>query len=114
MLRQQKSQFSATDPPIACKGHLNILHADENDLGNFQTLQLSSFGGRSKDGAYQNIKRGFSILKINIIIQMTAIGDCCWETYGKPKFKGETQYLHYGEHFPEIQPISIKRVDCRY
>lgn len=113
-MRQPKQSLSATDSPITCKGYLNLLHANENDLGSYQALQISSFGGRSKDGAYQNIKRGFSILKINIIIQMTTMGNCCWETYDKPKFKGETQYLHYGEHFPEIQPISIKRVECRY
>ena len=99
---------------ISCIGSLKIVHSNENDLGNFQDLQLATDGGVNKDGEYQNLKRGFPVLKRNIIIQIITIGNCCWEIYEKRKFKGKKQYLHHGEHFPDIQPRSVRRVECRY
>ena len=97
-----------------CIGTLEIVHANENDIRIFESLRLAPNGGLHKNGAYQNIKRGFPILKKHIVIQMVVNGDCCWEIYEKRKFQGENQYLPHGEHLPEIQPISIKKVHCRY
>ena len=77
-------------------------------------MRLSPNGGYHHNGAYRNIKRGFAILKKNIVIQMVANGDCCWDIYDQRKFRGENQYLPHGEHIPDIQPKSIKRVNCRY
>ena len=98
----------------SCIGSLKIVHGNEDELGNFQELFLESDSGFKKDGGYYNIRRRFPILRTNVIIQLITQGSCCWEIYEKRKFKGEKQYLHQGEHFPDIQPASIRRVKCRY
>ena len=98
----------------SCIGSLKIVHGNEDELGNFQELFLESDSGFKKDGGYYNIRRRFPILRTNVIIQLITQGSCCWEIYEKRKFKGEKQYLHQGEHFPDIQPASIRRVKCQY
>jgi hypothetical protein len=110
----ERRNLFAISGDLPCIGTLEIVHANQNDLKKFESLRLAPNGGIDHDGAYQNIKRGFPILKRNIVIQMVANGDCCWEIYGTRKFQGGKQYLPHGEHLPEIQPISIKRVHCRY
>ena len=98
----------------SCGGSLNIIHANEYDLGNFQHLLLAGDGGRNKRGSYPNLKRGFPVIKRNMVIRMETLGDCCWEIYAKRKFEGEQQYIHHGKHFPEIKPASVKKVPCRH
>ena len=93
---------------------MTIKHANENDISEVQDLSLSPIGGPKKDGAYPYIKKGFSILKKNIVTQLITNGECCWEVYEKPFFRGEKQYLSHAENFPDIQPMSIKKTDCRY
>ena len=96
-----------------CTGALKIVHANVHELGNFHGLRLSATGGINQDGEYRNIKRGFSILQTNIVIQMITIGNCCWETYEKQKFTGAKQYIYYSEYYPDFQPSSIKNFDCK-
>jgi len=96
-----------------CYGTLTIKHADENDISRVKELNLSPIGGHKRDGAYPKIKKGFSILKKNIVIKLIRNGDCCWEIYEKPYFRGEKQYLGHSENYPDIQPESLKKVDCR-
>ena len=95
-----------------CSGSIKILHANKKNLGDFNNLFLSANGGINKDGTYPKLKRGFFILSNDIIIKMEVIGKCCWEVYENPKFEGEIQYLYHGEHFPKIQPTSIRKVLC--
>ena len=96
-----------------CYGTLTIKHADENDISRVKELNLSPIGGHKRDGAYPKIKKGFPILKKNIVIKLIRNGDCCWEIYEKPYFRGEKQYLGHSENYPDIQPESLKKVDCR-
>ena len=103
---------NAVEAAYTCHGTLTIKHANENDISRVKELRLSPIGGRKKDGAYPKIKKGFSILKKNIVMKLIKNGDCCWEIYEKPHFKGEKQYLSHDENYPDIQPESLKTVDC--
>ena len=97
---------------LSCVGSLKIVHANKRNLGNLRDLLLSGNGGRGKEGAYPNIKRGFPIMKKDIVIYMEMLGDCCWELYDKREFEGKKQYIQYYQTFPEIQPASVKRISC--
>ena len=98
----------------SCVGTLTIKHANENDVSNVQKLNLSPIGGRKRNGRYPKIKKGFSILKKNVVTMLIRNGNCCWEIYEKPYFRGEKQYLSHDVNFPDIQPESLKKVECRY
>ena len=41
-----------------CSGSIKILHANRENLGDFNYLYLSASGGINKDGAYPNLKKG--------------------------------------------------------
>ena len=107
-----RHHLDAVEAAYTCSGTLTIKHANENDISRVQKLNLSPIGGRKRDGAYPKIKKGFSILKKNIVINLIRNGDCCWEIYEKTYFRGEKQFLGHSENYPDIQPESLKKVDC--
>ena len=107
-----RHHLNAGKAAYTCDGSLTIKHANENDISRVKELSLSPIGGRKRDGAYPKIKKGFSILKKNIVIKLIRNGDCCWEIYERAHFKGEKQYLGHDENYPDIQPESLKKVDC--
>ena len=90
-----------------CVSSLTIAHRD--DEWNVQILRL-----RGYRDAYRNIKRGFPIMKTNIVFYIEVLGNCCWEIYAKRKFRGDKQTIFPGESqvLPDFQPVSIKRLEC--
>ena len=90
-----------------CTGSLTIAH--EDDRRNIHYLSL--VGHRTQ---YPNIKRGFRILRRNIISHLEVFGNCCWELYPDRKFRGKKQIISPGGDiiYPDFPPTSIKKVHC--
>ena len=90
-----------------CIGSLTIEH--EDDEGSFGRIPL-----RGNRDQYPNLKRGFQILKRNSVSILTVLGNCCWEIYENPKFRGQKEIItpEGGDFSPSFQPISIQRTEC--
>ena len=93
----------------SCGGSLKIVHAKENDLGNPKDITL---GGKREE--YQNVKRGFPVLKKNIVLHVEAYGCVCWEIYDNPRFAGNKEEITPGDRqYVKFTPASIKKVECK-
>ena len=91
-----------------CTGSLILKHSNSESLGDYRNINLSE-----KD-EYINIRKKFPFLKENLIHGLQADGDCCWEVFARPKYRGKkVQTIWPGElYLPEFQVISAKRKIC--
>ena len=101
------SMTSAITGHSDCMGSLNIAHEDE--LRNLNYLTLEGFRT-----SYPNLRRGFPVIRRNVISHLEVLGSCCWELYPERMFKGEKQFVFPGgsKIFPDFQPVSIKKMEC--
>ena len=101
------SMTSAITGDSNCMGSLNIAHEDE--LRNLNYITLDGF----RTG-YPNLRRGFPVIRRNVISHLEVFGSCCWELYPERMFKGEKQFVFPGGSriFPDFQPVSIKKKKC--
>ena len=92
-----------------CIGTFIIAH--EDDLNNINFLGIE--GPRR---AYPNIGRGFPAIRTHTITYIEVQGNCCWEIYPSPMFRGEKQVIFPGGDatYPDFQPVSVKKVECTY
>jgi len=92
----------------SCGGSLKIVHAKENDLGSIQEINLG--GTKTK---YRNLKRGFPVLKTNVVLHVEAYGCFCWEMYDNPNYVGNKAEINPGDRqYLNIIPVSVKKVEC--
>ena len=95
---------------FVCEGSLRIVHASQENLGEFQTTSLGGDGKKK----WPNIRKGFAAeLKTNTIIRMEGVGNCCWDIYSRKGHSGEKKELDSGDPYNvEFQPISIRKKNC--
>ena len=91
-----------------CDGSLFITHSNINSLSDYKRARLH------ERIEYPNLRRGFKIFKQNVIIQLEAEGNCCWEVYPRKKFGGANkQDIKPGiSYYPEFPPRSVRKKDC--
>merc|ERR1712141_385417 len=91
-----------------CTGSLNLKHSSLESLGEYRQVILS------EKNEYINIRKKFPVLKKNIIHGLQANGDCCWELFSLPRYRGKKlQTVWPGEiYLPEFQAVSAKGKIC--
>ena len=86
-----------------CK--LELTHGPFEDI--LASLRTTQFGGQRKE--YRRLKK----LEIRKVLHIEAHGNCCWEIYQQPYFKGNIHHVEPGNSvYPVHQPRSVKRVCC--
>ena len=91
-----------------CGSFLKIVHATESDLVDIHTIKL---GGNRRE--YPNIRKGFPLLKKNLVLHVEADGCECWEVYTQPRFIGEKDDIVPGDrHYLKVRAGSIRKVKC--
>ena len=95
-------------PPGECTGSLILKHSNAEAIGDYRKIYLS------EKNEYVNIRRKFPILKVNIVLGLEAEGNCCWELFPVPKYRGKKSQEIWPEHprLPEFIPISAKKKTC--
>ena len=90
-----------------CIGSLTIGHEYEDRNVKYINLQ----GVRTQ---YPNLRRGFPIVRTQIISHVEVVGNCCWEPYPDRMFKGSRQSIFPGGGWihPNFQVVSIKKMEC--
>lgn len=84
---------------------LEFIHGPFEDI--LASLQTTQFGGQRKE--YQTLKN----LELRKVLHIEAHGNCCWEIYQRPHFKGDIHHVEPGNSvYPVHQPRSVKRVCC--
>ena len=90
-----------------CKGQLLIAYEDMIGNINYVTLE----GPRSQ---YPNIRKGYPVIRANIVSHFDIFGDCCWEIFPTRRFRGDKHVIYPSGDvlYTDFQPMSIKKVDC--
>ena len=91
-----------------CDGLLVVTHLNTASLGDYRKIYLS------EKNEYLNLKKRFRILKKNIIINIEAKGNCCWELFPRPKYVGkQKQEINPNKtYLPTFQAKSAKKKKC--
>ena len=70
-----------------------------------------SLGG--KRSAYPNLKKGYSVLKQNVILHVESYGCACWEMFDLPRFRGDSEMIVPGDRqYISVRPGSLQRMIC--
>ena len=103
-----RNGFFSIPPDDTCTGSLVLQHSNSVSLGEYRKIFLSE-----KD-QYINIRRKFPVLKENNILGLQAKGDCCWDLFPIPKYRGKkVQSIYPGEiYLPDFQVVSAKGKIC--
>ena len=90
-----------------CNGQLLIAYEDMIGNINYVTLE----GPRSQ---YPNIRKGYPVIRANIVSHFDIFGDCCWEIFPTRRFRGDKHVIYPSGDvlYTDFQPISIRKVDC--
>ena len=90
-----------------CNGQLLIAYEDMIGNINYVTLE----GPRSQ---YPNIRKGYPVIRANIVSHFDIFGDCCWEIFPTRRFRGDKHVIYPSGDllYTDFQPMSIKKVDC--
>jgi len=91
-----------------CDASLSIRHAHESNILEYEDLSL---GG--KRSAYPNLKKGYSVLKQNVILHVESYGCACWEMFDLPRFRGDSEMIVPGDRqYISVRPGSLQRMIC--
>ena len=85
-----------------------MTHSNAGSLGDYRRIHLSE-----KD-QYVNIRKKFPVLKKHVIHGIKANGNCCWELFPLPKYRGKKRQVISPDivHLPDFQAKSAKKKMC--
>ena len=96
-----------------CEGSVTFYWTEK---GSDRIERMRNYGlleEKLEEEKYKRLKKYF---KPENVYAYTMEGDCCWEIYEKPFFRGTTHKLRKGfsgiPDFPKFNVNSMKQVDC--
>ena len=102
--------FATKEIDTDCGGSLRISHAKQYDLAEGNDIRL---GGKRKD--YPNLRKGFRVLRENVVLHVEAYGCDCWEIYNNPHFRGKKEDIVPGyRHYLNVRTGSIRKIVCKW
>lgn len=91
-----------------CDASLSIRHAHESSIVEYEDLNL---GGKRQE--YPNLKKGYSLLRENVVLHVESFGCACWEMFDLPRFRGESELIEPGDrHYLSVRTGSLQRILC--
>jgi len=101
-------------PGLHCRGNTTLHSLDINDTRPKLKVVHKENDPPKKAGGQEFF--GYFRIKprINVEVKASNKGNCCWEYYSKPGFKGKTFQLNLGEAgiLLSFKPRSVKVTEC--